>query len=520
MKKTSLLILSFLLCFTLAGCASTQKKGDNVSPAPEKEKKASSKQRPPVVVDNSAKQTGEMEDKNGYRLRPLDIKIEEGRPYLPVGAEIITKEGKVPLNDVIKRLAEIKGFSISWADDVDQTQLVDVHIRPEDSFWGALDNVLRQLDYFYEVGEGTIVIRFKEVKRYYLSMPDVEESFSSKIGGDMLPKVEGAEAGIKAKVDMGAQSDAFTMWDGVQEALEQIVQCDDCPEPVIDRALGMITINAPKRIHSDVEGYLDSLRKEAYKQVIIEAKILEVNLRDTHREGIDWGNIFNQRQIDGSISFGQLNAGLIYTTRALHVGKLLRDITLNSPVNWNVVVSFFKQYGDTRIIANPKVSILNGHSAVLSAGQNRQYLESCDVTIEEIFRSLEAKINSVMEGLSIGIKANVLGDSEVILYVFPAITRIVQMRDIFESECGMIQAPETAVREMATFAKVRNNEVLVIGGLINKTDEEATEKVPYLGDLPLIGRLFKEELTDGSSSELVILIKPRILTMGGYMVEK
>jgi general secretion pathway protein D/MSHA biogenesis protein MshL len=310
------------------------------------------------------------------------------------------------------------------------------------------------------------------------------------------------------------------MWDGVQEALEQIAECDGCPAPVIDRALGMITINAPKKIHRNVQEYLNSLRKEAYKQVIIEAKILEVNLSDTHREGIDWGNIFNQRQIDGSISFGQLTNGLIYTTRDLHVGKILRDITLNSPINWHVVVSFFKQYGDTRIIANPKVSILNGHSAVLSAGQNRQYLESCDVTIEEIYRSLEAKINSVMEGLSIGIKANILGDDQVILYVFPAITRIIEMRDIFNSECGVIQAPETSVREMATFAKVKNNEVLVIGGLINKMDEEATEKIPYLGDIPLVGRLFKEELTDGQSSELVIIIKPRIMSMDGYVAEK
>jgi type II secretory pathway component GspD/PulD (secretin) len=114
----------------------------------------------------------------------------------------------------------------------------------------------------------------------------------------------------------------------------------------------------------------------------------------------------------------------------------------------------------------------------------------------------------------------VLGEEEVILYVFPAITRLIELRDIFQSECGMIQAPETAVREMATFAKVKNNEVLVIGGLITKSDEEATEKVPYLGDIPLVGRLFKEELTDGRSRELVILLKPRIIQMSGYMAEQ
>ena len=522
MKKLPLFILfSFLLCFALGGCASNKTKADNEASKPVEVKEAISSKAPPAGgVKDSERLSGDMEDEKGYRLRPLKIEIEEGRPYLPVGAEIITKEGKVPLNDVVKRLAEIKGFSVSWADDVDQAQLVDVHIRPEDNFWAALDNVLRQLDYFYEATDDTLVIKYKEVKRYYLNMPDVEEEFNSQLGGDMLPKVENVETGIKAKVDLKASSPAFTMWDGVQEALEQIAECDDCPAPVIDRSLGMITINAPKRIHRDVQEYLDSLKKEAYKQVIIEAKILEVELRDTHREGINWDDIFNQREVNGTVSFGQLTNGLIHTTRNLHVGKLLRDITIQSPMAWTLVVSFFKQYGDTRIISNPKVSILNGHSAVLSAGQNRTYLESCDATIEENFITLEAKVNSVTEGLSIGIKANVLGEDEVILYVFPAITRLIELRDIFQSECGMIQAPETAVREMATFAKVKNNEVLVIGGLITKSDEEATEKVPYLGDIPLVGRLFKEELTDGRSRELVILLKPRIVQMGGYIAEQ
>ncbi|MBW2143077.1 MAG: hypothetical protein JRG75_01580, partial [Deltaproteobacteria bacterium] len=165
---------------------------------------------------------------------------------------------------------------------------------------------------------------------------------------------------------------------------------------------------------------------------------------------------------------------------------------------WDVVVSAFEQFGDTRIISNPQV---------------RTYLDGCSVTVSGDFGTTtsEPTTETVMEGLSIGIKANILGDDEVVLYIFPAITRILQMVDISETLCGTVQAPETAVREMATYAKVRDGEMLVIGGLISETNVTDTKSVPYLGGLPYLGRLFSYESILNVRTELVIILKPRIV---------
>ena len=75
----------------------------------------------------------------------------------------------------------------------------------------------------------------------------------------------------------------------------------------------------------------------------------------------------------------------------------------------------------------------------------------------------------------------------------------------------MVQAPETAVREMATYANVRDGEILVIGGLISEANDTETKSVPYLGGLPYLGRLFSYESIQNVRTELVILIKPRII---------
>jgi general secretion pathway protein D/MSHA biogenesis protein MshL len=431
-----------------------------------------------------------------------------------MGAEFITQDGKVDLGDVIKAMAEHKGFSVSFADDVDQVRPVDCHVKAADNFYDALDNILRQLDYYYEIEEDTIVVRYKESKTYNLSMPNFSESLNTALGGNMLPSAGSdagdASTGLVATATLNINSEEFSFWDDLEGVLTSIVNCDGCPAPLIDRTLGAITVTASKRVHKEVEEQLAIIEKEAYKQVII-----EVALTEDHATGIDWENVFSGadlsgKEIGGMVGLGDGTTGLLYE-HGVGWNRFLDTISIND-VPWSVVVSAFSQYGDTRIVANPKVHILNGHGAVMSAGQVTSYLEGCDVSSSEFGGlEIEAQVSSITEGLSVGIKANIVDEEEVVLYVFPAITRLIELRQIFSSQCGEIEAPEMAVREMATYAKVRNQEILVIGGLIQENNGTDTKKVPIMGDLPFLGKFFTYERIKNKTTELVILLKPRIL---------
>jgi MSHA type pilus biogenesis protein MshL len=297
----------------------------------------------------------------------------------------------------------------------------------------------------------------------------------------------------------------------------EVVQCDGCPAPIIDRTAGTISVTASRRIQKEVKKYLALLEESTYKQVVIEAKIIEVSLTEHSAIGIDWEGVFSGvdvsgKEFGGNVGLGDPATDLLYSA-ANGWERFLTSITIDD-VPWSVVVSAFGEYGDTKILANPKLHILNGHSAILSAGQVLSYLEGCDVTQTDFGGiAQEAEINSVTEGLTVGIKANIINDEEIILYVFPAITRLIQFRSIFESACGRIEAPEMAVREMATYAKVNNGSILVIGGLIQETNETVIKKVPVLGDIPYIGKyLFSYEEIDSKTQELVILLKPKIVT--------
>ena len=169
--KNKTLRVSIAFIILLAGCSSYGGKYPQKYPGIEEESKKDTVQPTPVQTGAAPQPPSKFEDEEGYQIRPIEIEIEAGRPYLPVGAEIVTKEGNVPLSRVIRQLADLKGFSVSWAHDVRQTRLVSVNISPADNFWDALDNVLRPLDYFYDTEQNTIVVQYKEAKRYYLPMP-------------------------------------------------------------------------------------------------------------------------------------------------------------------------------------------------------------------------------------------------------------------------------------------------------------------------------------------------------------
>lgn len=517
MKNTSGIIWSFMFFVMVAGCSSHQQLAGNEPVMRPKAPQVSDASSSAGETDTMSEAPLTPKDGSNYLIRPVDMEIKEGRPYLPVGAEFITQDGKVDLGDVIKAMAEHKGFSVSFADDVDQVRPVDCHVKAADNFYDALDNMLRQLDYYYEIEEDTIVIRYKESKTYHLSMPNFSESLDTALGGNMLPSASGggdASTGLVATAKLNINSEEFNFWDDLEGVLTSIVNCADCPAPLIDRTLGAITITASKRVHKEVEEQLAIIEKEAYKQVIIEAKIIEVALNEDHATGIDWENVLSGTDLSGKTIGGNLGLGDPATGLLYESGEgwstFLDTISIDD-VPWSVVVSAFSQYGDTRIVANPKIHILNGHGAVLSAGQVTSYLEGCDVTANEFGGTeIEAQISSITEGLSVGIKANIVGEEEVVLYVFPAITRLIELRQIFSSQCGEIEAPEMAVREMATYAKVRDQEILVIGGLIQENNDTETKKVPVLGDLPYLGKFFSYERVANQSTELVILLKPRI----------
>lgn len=519
-------VLALVVLF-LVGCrtSSPGKAEESTVAAPQPVASAPAKESAPAQPVEEAPSDWTV-DRKGFRTKPLEMEVREGRPYLPVGAEIVSKGAPVKLIDVVKKMADLQGFSVSWSDDTDPETPVNVNIRPADNFWDALHSLLRQKDYFYEQSGDSLVINYKMTRQYQLVMPMLEETFKTSLGGDLIGGSQADEGGeISGRMDLeGNIPESINFWANVKENLEKIVE--DKGSFITDDHIGEISVTAPRKTHEKVGAYLANLKKQIYRQVVIEAKIVEVRLDDESSMGVDWSNILRatnragNETISGTVGFGEnYNSAELTNTIANTVyptHKFLKFITMEN-FQFDFMIDALKDYGTTNLLSKPKLTIMNGHGATITVGEKITYIKEVETTTDEngnITYTTESA--SILSGLGLAILANIVDNTEVVLYIVPVTSELQPAPTGEDIEYvmfgdGRVGLPRVRLRELSTMARIKNGETLIIGGHIDKNEGRLDSSVPFLGDIPGLGWLFKHEQKSVSSRELVIFITPRIM---------
>lgn len=461
---------------------------------------------------------------------------------IPVGADISSNSGPVPLRDILKRLAGLKNMNISWASDVDPSAPVDVDIRAEDDFFNAIDNLLRQKDYFHEVQGNTIVIKYKETRRFHIAMPNLTSTYTSNVGGDVLGGA-GTGSNVTGNIQIQSSGNDFNIWDSITENIEKVLDIWQAPAASavaatdttqtstapaastaatttaavpastsgqghysLDKQVGLITVTAPRPLLEKIADYLDNLKKDIYRQVSIEAKILEVKLDDTSTKGIDWSGMLSGKSIDFQL-FGP--NGIIYSTDPDNVDSVLSQVSHTNA--FSLALDFLDTQGDTKILANPKITVMNGQPAMISVGDNVKYIDSVTTTITDGVASYAVTTGSVMSGLGMSVVATIMDNDEVILSLTPVTSKLdepIEYRTF--GGANTVGLPKVRLREMKTTVRIKDGQILVIGGLIDSLDDNTGNKVPGLGSVPGIGKLFSHNTRTTQKTELVILLQPKL----------
>ncbi|MBU0479627.1 MAG: hypothetical protein KKG47_00865 [Proteobacteria bacterium] len=471
-----------------------------------------------------------------------------------VGADISSTTGPVKLRDIMKKLASLKKMKISWASDVDQNVLVDVDIRANDDFFKSVDDLLRQRDYFHEVEGNSIVIKYKDTKKFYLALPFIASSYKRSVGSDIsrntsmqiktlddssknvfdvwatvklnLDKIlqiwsvrtsveqkgtaEGDKTGTVSQEGTGTASETQGDKSGAtaeKKALESetaSVQQAGVGFYTIDEPVGIITVTAPRYQLIKIEEYLNSLKKEIYRQINIEAKILEVKVSGSRKVGIDWESLLNEGVFRGSIGLGS-------STASQPLGSSgTRSFTIQVP-SFNMLVSAIEKQGKTKVLSNPKISVLNGQPAILNVGTNQTYIKDVSQTVDEGVVTYTITTGETSSGIVLSVIANIMENDEIILNMTP-VTSLVESLEYETFGSARVGLPVVKVKEMTTLVRIKSGEMLVVGGLIDSTTKDDNENVPLLGRLPLIKRLFSLEDREKTTTELVILLKPEIIS--------
>jgi general secretion pathway protein D len=293
---------------------------------------------------------------------------------------------------------------------------------------------------------------------------------------------------------------------------------------------GVVSVFASQRQHKLVNKFLTEFRKRATTQVLIEAKVLQVDLSDEYATGIDWSQ-FN-------LGTGKANTSISFDSPVIEpemIGAF--SVALNA-ADVNLVVRAISRFGTVRALSSPRVIVLNNQPAIVNVAQNRVYF-NYDVTSQEATAdtgastTIDSEQRSVPEGVLLTVVPTANSDTgEIQLMVRPTVSKITGFvvdptvalslalsgaaADLAAAEIEIPEnsIPEVSVQEVDSMLRLQSGQMMVMGGLMKDSNIVETTGVPILGDVPYVGNLFKSKVDRIEKSELVVLIKATIISGG------
>lgn len=271
---------------------------------------------------------------------------------------------------------------------------------------------------------------------------------------------------------------------------------------------GTTTGRQDMMIITDTPNNLERIREIIEKldiapmQVTIDAQIYEIDLNEEERLGINW-----QKQIpiagtsesvfDMSISPEESTAG---GTGVFRFGSL-------SVNQFRALLAMLKTHSFAKVLSNPVITTLNNRQANITVGQAIPYVSASQVNAET--GQVTNTISQANANISLQVTPSVTGNDEVFLDINPTISSVLGFTTL-----GGNSTPNLSNRTAQTQVIVRNNHTIVIGGMIKTDKSDSISKVPFLGDLPGIGKLFQKKTTKETRTELIIFITPHIVRPG------
>lgn len=276
---------------------------------------------------------------------------------------------------------------------------------------------------------------------------------------------------------------------------------------ILNPMSGTVIVSAPADKLAQVASFLSTVEASVQRQVLIEAKIVEVSLGNRFEFGIDWGVL---RRIGGlDVQLGGTS------TPGVHFTLKDNDHT-DHDRRVNAVLRALEEQGDVRVLSSPRVSVLNNQRAVINVTTDEVFFT---VTRQPVIGpnggtigfTTEVEPQQIAVGIVLDVFPQIARDNTITMSVRPVITNVVDVKQLNLPDETHVSAPVIDRRETDTVVRVRGGETVVIGGMIQNSRRDVNRRTPVLSDIPLIGWLFDGKTRDEERRELVIFLTPTIV---------
>lgn len=312
------------------------------------------------------------------------------------------------------------------------------------------------------------------------------------------------------------------LWGELKETLVSIVgHTGGGRQVVLTPQAGLVTIRAYPNELRQVRTFLETAETHLQRQVIIEAKILEVTLSDGYQQGINWENVLGHVG-DTNIEFGTSTGGGLSDAITSVIGGVT-SLKL-SGTNFTAMISLLDTQGDVDVLSSPRVTALNNQKAVIKVGTDEYFVtnvSSTTVAGTTPVTTPEVELTPFFSGIALDVTPQIDGEGNVLLHIHPSVIDIKEQIKTIKISNSTLELPlaQSDIRESDTVIMARSGDVVVIGGLMKSESIEVVSKVPLLGDIPFIGQLFTNRARSLKKTELVILLKPTVVGVDTWKKE-
>ena len=334
-------------------------------------------------------------------------------------------------------------------------------------------------------------------------------------------------------------------WGELKAALDAIVGSKEGGRSVvISPQSGVVVIRAmPDELRS-IDAYLKATQLAVDRQVILEAKILEVELNDRFQSGINWASFASIKSShpnrvsggmigpganlaplprDGGqpaiIANGQglsASTGFSLSNAATAAGSLFGFAFQTN--NFAALISFLESQGNVHVLSSPRVAAMNNQKAVLKIGTDEFFVTGITNTINTTNSGStvtpSVTVQPFFSGVVLDVTPQIDDKGNILLHVHPSVSQVSTVnKDVDLGTAGTVRLPLAAssTSELDSIVRGQNGQVVAIGGLMRQASTGDVDQLPGADKLPVLGALFRNKNRVNQMRELVVLIKPTIV---------
>ena len=317
---------------------------------------------------------------------------------------------------------------------------------------------------------------------------------------------------------------------GVEEFKDIATPIYNEPKYSLNKVTGTLYVNArPSQIEA-VSRIINSYEDVMGRQVLIEAQILDVTLKDGYEYGVDWTSLRNhlaggflgsggisvggiQSAIPGAVNPGN---GLIIPGSSTGFQEGNSFGLAYSDGSFNTAIKLLNTYGHVRVLSNPTIRAKNSHPSMISVGSITRFVSQSEAIVNNVGGSSVTTNNvitdSVFNGIVVGVLPFISADGTVNLTIHPMQSEVNQASLALQDVGGSkITLPQIDFKGVTTALSLHDGDTVLLGGLISESGHSTGEKVPFVSQIPLVGNMFKNRSRSTSSRELVIVLKVKVL---------